>query len=720
MTVFNRIVPGKADNGGIADRSIPDYTVNTPSAPLHLPVVHAISPLGKLAATAGTQWISVADVTKICGNIFDEKSPYYNPTVKLIEALGQGNQATIGFRRLSANNVMARTALSAFVQKVQQQDYERDAAGRFKYDADGARIPIPGQTFVGLNIEIKPDETAKTLEPGKLVMRTIAAAGEVPETVVLPMIESLAGVGDAYNASGLNAGVRNETMGWRSISDFVRATGVFPFDLRMFTDLADGERVYSKTPSGRESVKFTLFPTALNRVQYSVKRGFGEFTGTNANRPTTPVPAPYNDVIVYDQFIDTLCQMMYAVEKDVNDTLVEVGTPGEYYKQMNPFTCTNHTGAPYYACATAGTIKWDMTGSVKAEGGISPFLDNQGKLPAYVTKPQIDDPFGLLTNVERPLSIDQGWQITNKLMEADLVRYVNGIEMKDQTRNRQSIFWDVGYTQTVKDIAAQFLGVRKDIMVIGCGTVWQPGQMNPLEEVYARAAMMTNQLRMTPESEKWGTPTCRAAINLIEAKIINEATGWYFSGNIDLAYAFAKYAGKTDGRISVPNSPDHGDNRILQLMHSPNIVFEEDEVASDNFNNGQISLKPYDWNTQVYRPGLPTVYTNPDSVLKDLVTPFICVSAEKISADQWKLVSGDTTISAENYAAIMKDNIEEQVRNAVGGQVAQIIAETSYEEGTVGSRAKLQVKIHIWFNKAKYMMEFDLFAYNQQDLAAAA
>lgn len=719
MTVFTRINPGSVDNGGIADRSIPEYLFSPVSAPLHLPVVHVVTPKGPLASQKGTIWVSPSNFAAVFGDIFDPASPLYNPTSVLVQALGAGSQATIGVRRLSVNEQVARVALSAYVQKVEVPDYERDSAGRFKRDADGNRIPVPGKTFQGLNIEIKVDELAATTEPGKLTVRTVAASGDVPETVIYPILEALAGVGDEYNRSGLNLGVRGDTATWRSTAEFVRNTGVFPFDLRQFTD-TKGERVYSKTTTGRDSAKFTLFQTKANNVIYSLARGFGAFTGTNENRPTTAVPAPFNDLITYDENIDTLCQLMYVVEKDNNTSLVEVGDEYNWYKQMNPFTCVNHNGAPYYAITTSNVVQWDMTGAVKATGGVHPLYDKDGKLPDYVTTPTVNDPFGLLAGLARPISPDQGWQINNRLMLADLTRYVNGIEMKDVTRNRQSLFWDVGYTQEVKEVAAQMLGQRKDILVIPCGTVWTPGAMNPLEEVYSRAATLTNLLRMTPESEKWGTPACRAAVNIIEAKVINEVNGWYFSGNIDLAYAFARFAGRNNGMISAPMSPDHGDNRILSLMHSPNIVFEDDDVSTENFSNGHLTLKPWDWNTQVYRPGLPTVYSNVDSVLKDLVTPFLCVCMEKIAADQWKLVVGDTTISAENYAAVMKDNIESKCRTAVGGMVSSITANTFYQAGLPGSRAKLSVELHVYFNKAKYMMEFDLFAYNQQDLATAA
>lgn len=720
MTAFTRISPGDVENGGISDLSIPEYNVTVATAPLHLPVVHVVTPKGPLASKKGTIWIAPGQFKQLFGDVFDHKSPFYNPTSALIQALGKGNQGTIGVRRLSANEEVSRVSLSAFVKKVEVLDYERDSAGRFKYTPEGERIVKVGKTYQGLDITIKPDDAAKTAKPGELKVRTISAALGEPETVVYPLFEALAGVGDVYNQSGLHLGVRDENMNWRSVSEFVRNTGVFPFDLRQFTDPVNGERVYGKTVSNRDSAKFTLFPAEMNKVSYSLRFGFGAYTGTNANRPNKAVPAAFNDLVTYDENIDALCQLMYVVENEHNESLVEVGESSDYYKQMNPFTCVNHTGAPYYAISTSNTIKWDMSGAVKSQGGISALLTSAGELPSYVTKPVVPDPFGLLTDVVRPITHAQAWEINNKLMLSDLTNYVSGPDMKDVTRNKQSLFWDVGYSQDVKEMAASMLGRRKDVVVIPCGTVWVPGMVNDQEEVYSRAAMITSLLRMTPESEKWGTPATRAAVNIVQIKLTDEPTGWYFSQNIDLAYAFALFAGNNSGLITAANSPDSGDNRKLRLGHSPTIGFEDTEVSSENFANGHITIKPYDWDTQSYRPGLPTVYTNPDSVLKDLVTPFLCVCMEKLSAEQWKLVVGDTTITQENYAAIMKDNIESECRRAVGGMVSNINAVTSFQEGIPGSRAKLSVALHGSFNKAKYMMEFDLFVHNQQDEAATA
>lgn len=723
MTIFNQIVPGKVNNRGIKDNSIPDYAVAYPVYPLHAPVISIVTPKGELAAEKGTQWISTKDFVQMFGDVLDHKTPYYNPTSLLIQQLGRGAQSVIGVRRLSANNVVSRIAISAFVQQVEVQDYERDLSGQFKRDpATGLKIPVVGKTYQGLKVVLRPDPAAATKAFGKLEHRTIPgtpADGEtpaVPATEVYPMFELPAGVGDAYNNGGVNLGVSNTPLSWKSISAFVRSTGVFPFDMRMFSDSANGARTYAKTDAKKETAQFTLFPAEADGVQYSLKRAVGAFTKTNANRKVVPTPAPFKDAFVYAEEIDTVCQLMYIVEKDVNDSLVEVGQ--RPYQQMNPFTATNHVGAPYFAIQTDDATLWDLSGAVKAQYGVNPFYLADGSIPDYVTEVVPNDPFGLLAGVKFPLTNGQAWEITNKLMADDLQTYVNGSEIKNYTRNRQSVFWDVGYTKEVKDIAAQLLGQRKDVFVFEDATVWTPGQANDLSTIYSRAAALVASLRLTPESEQWGTPTVRASINLIEAKLINEVTGDFFSGNLDLAYAFALFAGNNSGIIVASNSPDHGDNRILRTMHSPNIEFEEDEVGNDNFENGSITLRPYDVE-QLFRPALVTVYNNADSVLKDAVTAFLCVCAEKIMQDEWNTVCGDTSISAANYAALVKDGGERKLRDRLGGLVKNITVVTSYDETAPGGRAVMNAVVNAYFNKGKYMMNLDLYAYNEQDAVAS-
>lgn len=712
MTVLNQIVPGKVDNQGIRDMSIPDYTPSQVTTALHCPVISGVFPKGPLAADSGTHWIRIGDITRIFGDILQPDAPYYNPTSLLIQQLAAGGQSVVGVRRLSVNNEVARVALSAFLQQTEVKDYERDLNGRFKRDADGNRIET-GETFQGISIVIKHDPEAAKGAPGSLQRRTIAAAGDQPETHVFPLMEYLAGVGDEYNKSGLQLGVRSDAMNYRSVSEFVKATGVYPLELKMFTETTAGVRIPTKTVNGTDSTVFTLFDAVYNSTRYNVKRGVGDFTNTNRNRKVVARPAPFNNVHVYQQNIEALAQMLYAVESKYNDSLLEGNTFP--YRQMNPFTLVNHTGVPYYAIVAGDHTSWDMTATVKAVGGVNPFYTKDGELPDYAPKIEIEDPFNLLADTKFPISAKQAWVIVNKLMAADIIGYMDSLDIKNYTKNRQSLFWDVGYEQEVKDAAEQLLNSRKDIVVVMCATVWDPERQNTLAEIYSRLNQISTSVKMYPESERHGTPTCRASVNTVYAQLVDEETADRFSGNLDLAYAVALFAGNAEGVIRPALSPDSGQNRTLRTMHSPMVEFEDDTVAGDNFAKGGITLRTKDVD-QEFRPALPTVYNNPDSVLKDWVTVFLCVCIEKIAQDEWNELSGDTTKSAAEYVALFKDGAERKCRDRLGGLVRQVTFNPTYNEATPGGRAIMKTTGHAYFNKGKYMMDLDLYAYNEQDL----
>ena len=85
----------------------------------------------------------------------------------------------------------------------------------------------------------------------------------------------------------------------------------------------------------------------------------------------------------------------------------------------------------------------------------------------------------------------------------------------------------------------------------------------------------------------------------------------------------------------------------------------------------------------------------------------------------WNLVCGDTNLTAANYVAVFKDKAERKCRDSLGSLARNITVEPSYAEGTVGSRAVMNARVHAYFNKGKYQMNMDLFAHNEEELANA-
>lgn len=711
MATTPQVVPGKVLNNGIRDIGIPDYQPVSPSTPIHLPVVHMVTPKGEI----GTKFISLSQFVARFGNVFKDSSLYYNPNSVLLKQLTLGGQGRVGIRRLTANTKVSRIPLSAYVQKKKITDYERDATGQFKLDPlTGDRIPT-GEVD-GVFITIKVDDKAQTTLPGELKVRNIAATGpDDVETHIYPLFELPAGIGDEYNKNGINFGVYGSSLNQQNISRFVTASGVYPFNLRMFEQNSDGIRVYSPTINGGDTAQTTLFETEYNNTKYSLKRGVQAFTGRISNLAPELRPAPFQEPIVYQDNIELIAQLLYSVEKPLNQNLLDKGIYS--YRQMNMFTATDHTGVPYYGIETDAVVKWDMSFAIQSQFGVSPFLNDDGEFPDYVTVPAINDPFGIMTGITVPMSQKQSWEVNDKLTLADLTAYVASSEQQNVMINRQSFWWDVGYSMAVKEKASELLGVRKDIYVMLDATIFEPGVANNLDDIYSRVNQITSFARLYPESDKWGTPALRFSVNKIEAIPNSEDNDWPMSGNLDLAHKWAQAGGNIEGIFKVSMSPDHADYRILSTMHSPNIEFEEDLIGATGLELGAITLRPYDTGV-FFRPALPTGYSaSIDSPLKDQVPAVACIAVEKIGQSKWGLVCGDSTISEENYASIIKDDIEREVRDNLGGYMKCDVV-TSYNENVTGGEAVLHVIAYCYFNKAKYMMEFDLFADNVTNYTA--
>lgn len=712
MTTSVLTVAGKVLNNGIRDISIPDYQPVEPSTPIHLPTIHMVMPKGEM----GTQFISLSQVTARFGNVFDDNSLYFNPNSVLLKQLALGGQGRVGIRRLSANEEVSRIPLSAYIQMKKITNYDRTPTGQYKLGADGNRIPL-GE-IDGVHIVIKIDDMAKETKPGELTVREIVGATpDDPTTYVYPLGEFPAGIGDEYNKNGINFGVYGNAQTQTFINRFVTATGVFPLNLRMFETNAKGTRNYATTLTGGDMAYATLFDTEFNDTKYSMKRAVQAFTGRITNTTTELRPAPFQEPILYKENIELVCQLLFSVEKPLNTNLVDNGAFS--YRQMNPFTCKDHLGVPYYGIETDVVVQWDMSYAVQSQFGVSPFLNADGTFPDYITNTPLNDPFGLLTGVTLPMTQKQAWEVNDALTLADLTTYIASSEQQNVMINRQSMWYDVGYSMDVKEKAAELLGVRKDIYIQFCGTVFVPGEANKLEDIYSRVSQITSFARLFPESDKWGTPALRFSVNKIEAIPNSEDNDWMMSGNLDLAHKWAQAGGNTEGIFKVSMSPDHGDNRILSTMHSPNIEFEDDLISANGLEMGAITLRPYDVGV-FFRPALPTGYSaSIDSVLKDQVPAVICVAIEKTAQSKWGLVCGDSTLSQENYASLVKDAIDRDVRDNLGGYV-KVNVTVSPIENVQGGLAVMKVIATCFFNKAMYMMEFDLFADNVTNFTADA
>lgn len=705
MSDLTRIVAGGVVNNGIYDGSKILYTPTTAGYPSHYPVIGVVTPKGPM----GQQNISMSNFAAIYGDIMKSNTPYYTPISLLIQMLASGGQTSLGIRRLSGNTVNSRIILGVTVTEGSIPNNKREPDGSFSINASGAYIPLvpptkPGYVFSVGTFDLK-------LDVGSQSKITITDPDTDKKSITYPLVELVAGIGDDYNKSGIDFGVGGST-DWTAVSKFVETNGVFPFDLRMFTVNTSGSLSYQLTANGSDGVDFALFNFTGNGMSYGPDQAIGEYTGNNVNRPHEVHPAPINTCFVYTKHIEELTQFMYDIESANTDNKILTDNNFDYpHRQMNPFTGVNHNGIPYYSMSfDDSTAEFHGKTHLRCDGGLSPFKGNDGEY--IVAVDTLTNIFGVKSTAPPVFDRMLGWEATQKLVLDDLIQYTADPNLHDWTRNRQSFIWDVGYNEPIKDALIDLWAQRKDQVIALAANIYGD-DMSPADS-YSMATSLCAKLRLFSESDKFGTPACRALINLWDARVINATVPDRFSLNLDLAYTFAKFGGNSEGMLYKANCPDHANNRIIQKQYDPLVTFESDDPSSNNFDSGCVTVRPYD-QKQFYRPALISVYDDPDSVLKDFTTTYVCVAIEKSCSDQWSTVSGDTTISSVNYAAIMKDNCEGVCRNNYGSMVKDIIVDAYYDESSQGGRAILKLRVSVWFNKGKYMMDMDLYAFNEED-----
>ncbi|QZA70492.1 tail sheath [Erwinia phage AH04] len=733
MDTFSKVIPGKVVNNGIVSRETFSSATPVISSPAHFPDFAAVTPKGD--TKHGT--VSMATFTDKFGDTNDAFGLYYNPITFAIQKLGAAAQASFGFKRLVNNTVKSRVIAGVVIFSGAVPNYKRDTlTGDYEYDDAGNAIvdedvpTVPGKWVCPAVLKSKGDVgTAKPFE-----VTSDTTTPEVPEGTTgkfWPLKELISGIGDFYNDSYAAFGHATLT-DWDAVTDFIVANGAYPFILNIGTVTDAGLRVPAATVNGTPDTTFTMFDVVTStNVRYSLKAAVDSYTGANVNRQVETVDAPFSDSYVYSANVNAVAKELYDAEYGDGTLVPPVVQSKRFpkYAIMNMWDLLNHEGVPYQRIVFGGNFTLSnatntLTGTrislnhyLQSNGGINPYADADGK---YLAKPStwnedtngewVDDN----TDPDAIISQAQCWEMNQMLLEAWLTEYKSSLDIKDVIRNRVSFLWDVGYKQSIKNLIISFMSVRKDFVAVLCATEYLKTKTQ--DELYSTATMLSTRINMIPESDVYKSHACRAAINLWNARYIDEPTWGRFSLNIDLMYAFALAGGGSDGRMYKAEMPDHEGNRILRIAHDPLVQFEADNPAAANLINGNITVTPIT-ESQFCRPALPTVYDNINSVLKDLTNVWKCVAVEKILQDQWIQVSGDTQLGKEGYLSTVKDNAEALIRDRFGSVLSNWEVVTSFLEDSPTSKSVMYAVTKLWLGKGVYMMDSVLEAYNEDSLA---
>lgn len=734
-TLDSKVVPGKMINNGIISGETFPSVSTVSTSPAHFPDFASVTPKGEL----DRRNVLAGSFESDYGTVTDPYGNYYNPITYAISKLGAAGQTSFGFKRLTNNTVRARSVFGiALFASAAVPKYKRDASNDYVYGSDGKPVSDGVTTGVFaatgyLQVTAKSDAFG-TLKPVEVTIATATGNLKVGDKgTFYPIYELASGVGSYYNSMYHCAG-HSSTTDWSEVARFVLTNGVYPFDLGIGRRTDAGLNVdTNKLSGGGVNATFTLFDVkdADTDVSYSLRGALGQYTGLNVNRPVVAADSPFKDSYVYKANLTTVCAALYAAEfTNGQGKLPNIRTkrlPAEAI--MNPIDLVDHLGKPYMNIVFAGTAtialangavtfsRMSLDNRVLAYGGLDPYVDVDGNYPTAPASwlVEIDGTWVANNKGTAVPTAKQYWYMNQAMLAAYYSTYLNGKEFRDVIRNRTSFIWDIGYIQEVKNLIIAAAAKRKDFIPMLDATQWL--KKFTAEQTYSAAQSLNVKMTAIPESEKYGAQATRGSINLWDAPYLDEPTYQNFSLNIDLMCAFAAAGGSQDGRISFGNLPTEGTNSWLRIAHTPSVDFEDDDPAAQNLINGSITLRPVNM-TQWKRPALPTVYSNTESVLKDVPNVWYGVVMEKILQDNWILVSG-SVMPAVTYLSTVRDNADKQIHNQLGSCVTQWEVQTEFREDNPNSRSLMYARVIYWVGKAKYMMDAVLEARNESELTSS-
>lgn len=302
----------------------------------------------------------------------------------------------------------------------------------------------------------------------------------------------------------------------------------------------------------------------------------------------------------------------------------------------------------------------------------------------------------------------------------------------DLARYPWSEFYDSGYPIYVKDKFAELMRARKDIAVTAATHYvadYEPGRkltrvstvregVVPLsreEEVGAVRTLWTSLTRY-PESEVYGTKSCRANIIMQCGTIIGSDYKGLVPLTYELAIKRARFMGDRNGAMRSGYGYDQPEMKKLQFMKEVNNTFVPYVQRERNWTHGATWAQFFDRRTMFF-PAVRTVYKDETSVLISDINMHIAVDLEKVCFRVWRHLVGNTKLTNAQFIEESDRKIIEETDGRYDARTV-IKPETYYTKGDEQRGYSWNCKIHAYLNNMKTVGVFTVVTHRQEDLEA--
>lgn len=384
---------------------------------------------------------------------------------------------------------------------------------------------------------------------------------------------------------------------------------------------------------------------------------------------------------------------------------------------LNIFTGVDYNGVPYF---TVDVDNSTLFGGITFKNGAVHYATGG------------ED--GLVTDTNGQPDKLKNLEIYDNLTREQLLGFGSlDIKYLDFAKYPFSAWWDTGYSQSTKFAASTLIIKRPDVWIAaatqaiadkvvqtvdnGNGPVrteiWSFMPTNTADQELAMAGALRTAYALTPESEVYGTPACRAIVVGREGRILNSWAGRY-PLTLDLSRKVSRYAGASNGKLKNGFSFNSNPNNIVEDFTDVNITWQPKSAYEQSWAAGMIWVQNYDMR-RVFYPATQTVYPDDTSVLNSLPVIMAVCEATKVAFTVWRDLVGNDELTIEQFLERSNRFIIERLSGRFDNRF--VFQADTIQTGADKVRGfSWQTKITMYANNMRTVNEFTLVSKRMADL----
>lgn len=303
------------------------------------------------------------------------------------------------------------------------------------------------------------------------------------------------------------------------------------------------------------------------------------------------------------------------------------------------------------------------------------------------------------------------------------------VKFLNSARYPISAIWDSGYSLDTKKALLTPLGYRKDIAVVLAThsvadyktTLTETGLEkkfawwgdNDLATETAIAGSLRTFASAYPESEVYGTATCRAIIIGQSGSIINSL----YTHRLPLTYEYAdkvsRFMGAGNGFWNGDLAYDQKGQNMIEKMRDVNLPWREDRIADQQWANGLTYAEDYDMR-RMFFPAIRTVYNNETSILNSSVTMWAITTIEREAHNSWRDLTGNGKFYPAKFLQESNRILEERLAKRFDGRYI-IVVDTFYTQADELRGYSWSCNIHLYAPNMKTVGSYTVIAHRIED-----